>query len=69
MIMDNNNNTYYCCQYYFFKNELILCAECDTWANDVEETIEKHRNDFKPVLNVKRWKNNKNNKNQKNSYV
>ena len=62
---NNNNNTYYCCKCDFFQDELILRDVCNKWVNDVEETIEKHLNEFKPVFHAKGWKNNKNNKNQK----
>ena len=62
--MYNNNNTYYCCKCVFFQDELILCDECNKWVNDVELTIEKHLNEFKPVFHAKRLKNKKN-KNQK----
>jgi hypothetical protein len=44
---------------------LILCEGCNKWVGDVKTSIEKHVNEFKPVVNAKRWKNNKNNKNQK----
>ena len=50
----------------FFQRELIFVEECSKWINDVEETIEKHLNEFKPVFHAKRLKNNKNNKTQKN---
>ena len=66
--MDNNKNSNYCCKCYF-TDELILCEECSKWVYDVETTIEKHSNEFKPVLNAKIWKNNKKNKSQKNNYV
>jgi len=32
----------------FFQN--ILRDECSKWADDVEATIEKHLNEFKPVF-------------------
>ena len=63
--MDNDNNTYYYCQCDIFQDELIWCEECDKWINAVEEAIEKHLNEFKPVYHAERWKNNKSNKNQK----
>jgi len=59
---------YYCCKCYYFSDELILCEECCEWVDDVETTIEKHLNEFKPVVHAKRWKNNKNNQIQKNVY-
>ena len=40
-----------------FQDELILCDECDKWVNDVGETIEKHLNEFKPVLHAKKMEN------------
>ena len=45
-------------------DELILCKECNTWVDDVETSVEKHLDEFKPGVNAKRWKNNKNNNNQ-----
>ena len=53
----------------FFKDELILRDECSKWADDVEATIEKHLNEFKPVFHARKWKNNKNNKDQKNMFI
>jgi len=48
-----------------FNDELILCEECSKWVGGVETCIEKHLNEFKPVVNARRWKNNEKNKNQK----
>ena len=45
-----------------FNDELILREECNKWVDDVETTIEKHLNEFKPVVHAKIWKNNKNSK-------
>ena len=45
-----------------FTDEMLLCEECSKWVDDVETTIEKHLNEFKPVVHAKRWKNNKKNK-------
>jgi len=50
----------------FFNDELILCEECSKLADDVETSIAKHLNEFKPVVNARRWKSNKKNKNPKN---
>ena len=60
-----DTSIYYCCK-CSFNDALILCKECNKWVDDVETTIEKHLNEFKPVVNAKRWKNNKKNKNQTN---
>ena len=57
-----DNDTYYYCACYYFNDELILCEECCKWVDDVETTIEKHLNGFKPVVHSKRWKSNKDNK-------
>ena len=35
------------------------------FVDDVETTIEKHLNEFKPVVHAKIWKNHEKNKNQK----
>ena len=43
-----------------FQDELKLWEECSKRVDGVEATIEKHLNEFKPVCNAKRWKNNKN---------
>ena len=48
---------------------MILCKECNEWVDDVETTIEKHLNEFEPVVHAKRWKNKKKNKDQKNDDV
>ena len=45
-----------------FNDELILCEECSKWVVGVETCIEKHLNEFKPVVNARRWKNNTNKK-------
>ena len=60
-----DKNTYYYCTCYYFNDELILCAECCEWVDDVETTIEQHLKEFRPLVHAKRWKNNKNNKKQK----
>ena len=49
----------------YFNDGLILCEECNNRVDDVETTIEKHLNEFKPVVHAKRWKNNKKNRNKK----
>ena len=50
-----NNNIYYSCKCYCFNDELILCEGCNKWVDDVEPSIEKHLNEFKPVVQAKRW--------------
>jgi len=67
--MYNDNNTYYYCQCYHFQDELNICEECNKWINNVEETFDKHLNEFKPVYTAKRWKANKNNTKQKHNCV
>jgi len=60
---------YYYCKGYYFDDEFILCKECSKWLDDVETTIEKHVNAFKPVVSCKRWKmDQKKNQNQEKSY-
>ena len=48
----DNNNIYYYCKCYHFNDEFILCDERNKWINDVEETIEKHLNEFRPVFHM-----------------
>ena len=36
-------------------NEFILCEECSKFVDNVETTIEKHLNEFQPVVHAKRW--------------
>ena len=52
----DNNNVLCCCKCYWFNDELILCEGCNKWVDDVETSIEKHLNEFKPVVQAKRWK-------------
>ena len=49
----------------FCNDELVLCKECSKWVDDVETIIEKHLNEFKPLVHCRRWKSNKKNKSQK----
>ena len=53
----------------FFQDELILCDECEKRINGVEETIDKHLNEFKPVYHARRWKTNEKNKIQKKMFI
>ena len=64
LVLDNKKNSYYCCKCYCFNDKLILCEECSKWVDDVETCIAKHLNEFKPVVNARRLKNNKKNKMQ-----
>ena len=57
-----DNSTYYYCKCYSFNDELILCKDCSKWVDSVGTTIEKHLNEFEPVVHAKRWKNNEKNK-------
>ena len=50
---------YFCCKCYYFNDEFIVCKECSTWIDNVETTIAKHLNEFKPVVHCRRWKNKK----------
>ena len=56
---------YYACKCCSFNDEFELCAECSKWLDSVGTTIEKHINEFKPVVHVNRWLNRKNKQTQK----
>ena len=45
-----DNDTYsYDCKCYSCNDEFISCEECSKWVDNVETTIPKHLNNFKPV--------------------
>ena len=49
----------------FLYDGLVLCEECCKWIDDVETTVDKHLNEFKPVVHAKTWKNESKNRNRK----
>ena len=46
------NNAYQACTCYDFDGEYVLCEECIKWMDCVEAHVEKHLNEFKPIVQI-----------------